>query len=194
MATQIMSNQAKREHLVETAQRLFSKHGYHGTGIDMILKESGVAKKTLYYHFQSKEELIVEVLRRYDEQFSLMVDSKVKQMADGPRGRLLAIFDVAQEWFSDKNFYGCMFINAIGEYSNTDSSIRDACKGFKERMRQYMECFCIEAGSGQPKELSEQLALLLEGSIVTAQVSQKPNAAEIAKKTAKLLLNESGQR
>ena len=80
-----MSNQAKREHLVETAQRLFSKHGYHGTGIDMILKESGVAKKTLYYHFQSKEELIVEVLRRYDEQFSLMVDSKVKQLAESPR-------------------------------------------------------------------------------------------------------------
>lgn len=184
-----MTNQDKREQLISTAQRLFSKNGYHGTGIDLILKESGIAKKTLYYHFPSKEDLIVEVLKRYDEQFSLMVDRKVKQMADDPRGRLLAIFDVAHQWFSDKSFYGCMFINAIGEYSNTDSSIRDACKGFKEKMRQYMECLCIEAGSKQPEELSEQLALLLEGSIVTAQVSQKANAASIAKKAAMLLLD-----
>jgi Transcriptional regulator len=128
-----MTNQAKREHLIETAQRLFSRNGYHGTGIDMILKESGVAKKTLYYHFQSKEDLIVEVLKRYDEQFSVMVDRKVNQLADNPKDRLLAIFDVAHEWFSDKHFYGCMFINAIGEYSHTDSSIRDACKGFKKK-------------------------------------------------------------
>lgn len=184
-----MTNQAKREHLIETAQRLFSRNGYHGTGIDMILKESGVAKKTLYYHFQSKEDLIVEVLKRYDEQFSVMVDRKVNQLADNPKDRLLAIFDVAHEWFSDKHFYGCMFINAIGEYSHTDSSIRDACKGFKEKMRQYIESLCAQTGTEHPKDLSEQLALLLEGSIVTAQVSQKPNAAAVAKKTAQILLS-----
>ncbi|MBS1993379.1 MAG: TetR/AcrR family transcriptional regulator [Cyanobacteria bacterium SZAS LIN-3] len=183
-----MTQQAKREHLIETAQKLFSRNGYHGTGIDLILKESGVAKKTLYHHFQSKEELIVEVLKRHDEQFRSMVDRRVREMADNPKDRLLAIFDVAHEWFSDKHFYGCMFINAIGEYSDTDSSIRDACRAFKEGMRQYMESLCREAGAKKPRELSEELALLLEGSIVTAQVSQIPNAAGIAKRTAKLLL------
>jgi len=128
-----VSDISRREHLVSTAQRLFSVNGYHATGIDLILKESGVAKKTLYYHFQSKEELIVEVLKRYDEEFCEMVDRRVKQLADSPKDRLLAIFDVAHEWFLDKHFYGCMFINAIGEYSNTDSSIRDTCKEFKKK-------------------------------------------------------------
>lgn len=188
-----MTNQAKRDHLIQTASRLFSKNGYHGTGIDLILKESGVAKKTLYYHFQSKEDLIVEVLKRYDEQFRTMVDKRVRELAESPKERLLAIFDVAHEWFSDKHFYGCMFINAISEYSDTNSSIRDACKAFKEEIRQYMEGFCVEGRFNEPRELSESLALLLEGSIVMAQVSQKPSAAEIAKKTAKLLLNEAAQ-
>lgn len=186
-----MTNQAKREHLIETAMRLFSRYGYHGTGIDLILKESGVAKKTLYHHFQSKEALIVEVLKQYDEQFRNMVERRVKEIADNPRDRLVAIFDIAHEWFSDKHFYGCMFINAISEYSDTDSSIRDACKVFKEETRLYMECLCSEAGFKEPKELSEELALLLEGSIVTAQVSQTPNAAGIAKRTAKVLIERA---
>ncbi|MBX9720199.1 MAG: TetR/AcrR family transcriptional regulator [Candidatus Obscuribacterales bacterium] len=186
-----MTSQAKREQLIGTALRLFAKHGYHGTGIDLILKESGVAKKTLYHHFPSKEELIVEVLKHYDDEFRTMVNQKVQKVEGGPMEKLLSIFDIAHEWFSDKHFYGCMFINAIGEYSDTDSSIRDACKLFKERMRNYMECLCVEAGFKQAKELSEELALLLEGSIVTAQVSQTANAAGIAKRAASVLLEQA---
>ena len=54
----------RRDHLVGTALSLFSKHGYHATGIDRILAESGVAKMTLYKHFRSKDELILAALRR----------------------------------------------------------------------------------------------------------------------------------
>jgi len=52
----------KRDQLIEKAQELFYREGYHATGIDRILAESGVAKMTLYKHFKSKEELILAVL------------------------------------------------------------------------------------------------------------------------------------
>ena len=52
----------KRDLLLGTAERLFYTEGYHATGIDRILSESGVAKMTLYKHFISKEELILAVL------------------------------------------------------------------------------------------------------------------------------------
>ncbi|NQD93703.1 helix-turn-helix transcriptional regulator, partial [Pseudomonas sp. CrR25] len=45
----------KREQLLNTARELFYREGYHGTGIDRILAESGVAKMTLYKHFKSKD-------------------------------------------------------------------------------------------------------------------------------------------
>lgn len=44
----------KREQLILTAQALFSREGYHATGIDRIIAESGVAKMTLYKHFKSR--------------------------------------------------------------------------------------------------------------------------------------------
>ena len=52
----------KRDQLLNTAENLFYREGYHATGIDRILAESGVAKMTLYKHFKSKDELILAVL------------------------------------------------------------------------------------------------------------------------------------
>ena len=183
-----MRENSKREHLIDTALNLFSKNGYHSTGIDLILCEAGVAKKTLYKHFESKEELIIEVLKKYDHQFRTMVETEVSKRGDTPEEHLLAIFDVAQEWFSDKRFYGCMFINAIGEYSDSDTTIRDVCKGFKQSMHSFILKLCKKGNFKRPEELADEVAMLLEGSIVTAQVSQKPEAAQIAKRTTELLI------
>ena len=57
-----------RDHLLETALRLFNQHGYHATGIDLIIAKAGVAKTTLYRHFDTKEDLILAALERRDEQ------------------------------------------------------------------------------------------------------------------------------
>ena len=50
---------SRRDHLVDTALQLFCQHGFRATGIDRVLSESGVAKKTLYNHFKSKDDLII---------------------------------------------------------------------------------------------------------------------------------------
>ena len=84
----------RRDHLVDTALKLFARGGFHATGIDTILAEAGVAKMTLYNHFRSKEELILAVLRRRDELFRNWFVKRVEQQADQPRQRLIAMFDV----------------------------------------------------------------------------------------------------
>ena len=54
--------QSRRDHLIDTALRLFYTGGFTATGIDKILAEAGVAKMTLYKHFRSKDDLILAVL------------------------------------------------------------------------------------------------------------------------------------
>ena len=46
-----------RENIVKTASELFYRNGYNSTGINEIIRESGIAKATLYNHFKSKEDL-----------------------------------------------------------------------------------------------------------------------------------------
>ena len=53
----------KKAQLVEVAIEHFNRNGFHATGVDLVLAASGIAKTTLYRHFPSKEDLIVEVLR-----------------------------------------------------------------------------------------------------------------------------------
>jgi AcrR family transcriptional regulator len=184
----------KRQELVDTAIRLFGQHGFHGTGIDRIAEEANVSKKTMYHHFRSKEELIVAALKHHDGLFRNFFMKAVEDAADTPYERLIAIFDVAHSWFSQHNFYGCMFINAIGEYSDKNTAIQQACIEFKRLMSSYIEELAAYLPIKNPVELASELAILLEGSIVTAQVSCNPNAARTAQKAARILIdNEINQ-
>ncbi|MCG8463597.1 MAG: TetR/AcrR family transcriptional regulator [Xanthomonadales bacterium] len=187
-----MPRPTRRQHLIEVAIDLFNQYGYHATGIDLILEKAKVSKRTLYVHFRSKDELILAALRHYDGLFRNHFMTQVEKTAKTPVERLLAVYQVAQEWFMQNNFYGCMFINAIGEYSATDSAIRQVCKEFKALIRDYIEGLCAELAAPDPAGLAEELGLLFEGAIVTAQVSQqKSRAAQTAKTAATALIDNA---
>ncbi len=184
-----MATLSKRDQLVKTATELFAEFGYHATGIDKILQQAGVSKKTLYHHFRSKDELILAVLRDYDSLFRNDFMKQVDNEADSPKGKLLGVYDVAERWFNSDDFFGCMYIKAIGEHSDPKSPFRDVCKQFKKLTRNYLEELCVEAGYRAAAELADQLALLLEGAIVTAQVSPEIDAARIARDAAEIIIS-----
>src|ERR1700753_1401830 len=52
-----------RDRIVEAARNLFHKQGYRGVGVDAIAEAAGTNKMTLYRHFASQDDLIVECLR-----------------------------------------------------------------------------------------------------------------------------------
>ncbi len=116
---------------------------------------------------------------------------KVENGGKTPRARLLAVFDVAQQWFNQNNFHGCLFINTIGEFSDKDTPIRQICKEYKKLVKAYIYSLCKQAGASDPLGLAEELALLLEGATVTAQVSQNFKTAHIAKRAAKALIDKA---
>lgn len=187
----VMPRKNRREHLIDTAIELFCEHGYHATGIDRILETAGVSKKTMYVHFRSKEELIYAALRQYDGVFRNNFMKAVEDSGNTPQKRLLAIFDIAGSWFEENNFFGCMFINAVGEYAEKDSPVREISRQFKQLMWSYVADLAKEGGADNHKELADEICLLLEGAIVTAQVSSNPKAAFVAKKMAKKAIEDA---
>jgi AcrR family transcriptional regulator len=190
----VKQTSSKREQLIKTALELFAKQGIHATGVDAIVEQAGVTKKTLYAHFRTKEELILAVLRHYDGLARNEFMRRVESGGTTPRTRLLAIFDFAQRWFQQNNFYGCLFINTIGEFSDEDTPIRHICKEYKKMMKAYIRELCEQARVSDPHRLAEELALLLEGATVTAQVSQNPKTAQIAKRAAKALIDKATKK
>jgi len=180
---------SRRDDLVDTALKLFYAGGFNATGIDKILAESGVAKMTLYKHFRSKDELILAVLHRRDEQFRNWLMGEMEKAAPDPRGRLLAMFDALGVWFNGRafkgmGFYGCAFINAAGEFGDHSHPAHRAAAEHKHSIVTYLERLCSELGAPEPRHLAEQLALLKEGAIATAQVRAMPEAAQISRDMA----------
>jgi AcrR family transcriptional regulator len=182
---------SKRDQLIATALELFSAHGFHATGIDRIAAVAKVTKKTMYTHFRSKEELILAALRHQDGTFRHEFMQRVAGQGSTPYDRLLGVFDAAHTWFQDKKFHGCLFINVIGEYSSTNTEIRALCKEYKALIRGHIEDLAREVKVADPKQLAASLALLLEGSIVTAQVSGSAESAGTARQAAQVLIDNA---
>lgn len=183
-----MINQPRKQHLIDTAFRLFNQYGYHATGIDWILQESGVSKATLYKHFRSKDELIMAVLQQRDEKLKVHIQTYIAQTKNAGDEPALAIFDALHDWFRSTDFFGCNFIKASGEFSQAGEAIHDYAAEHKEGVRQTIE---DQLGTGNKKtraKLSRQLALLVEGAIVRACVCGDIEAAKSAKSIAATLL------
>jgi AcrR family transcriptional regulator len=181
----------KRDELVETALKLFDREGFHATGIDRILAEAGVAKMTLYHHFRSKDELILASLRLRDERFRNDFMRRVERASDDSAERLVVIFDVLASMFDDREFRGCTFINACAEYGDRDSSIHGIAAEHKRLVLSYIRDLAHAAGAGDADRLARDLCILMEGVIVTAQVSGDGEAPAQARRIAELLVRES---
>ena len=123
-----MGRKSKRDKLIETAIKLFGEFGFHATGVDRIVEEAGVTKKTLYNHFRTKNDLILAALCRFDENSRNEFIRAIEVKGRSAQERLLAIFDVAENWFSQKNFYGCISIHANGKFGGRVKPIKEICK------------------------------------------------------------------
>ncbi len=190
---------SRRDELVDSAMKVFYRNGFHNTGLDMIVKESGISRMTLYNHFKSKDELIIATLRRRDEIFRNQLMMFVDDAEGDPVERILSVFDYHQAWFHEDTFSGCMFINASAEYADSDCAARRVSAEHKLEITRYLAGLCKDADLHDPHELAERLNLLIEGAIVHAHVvcrvqnneMQTCDTALRAKEIARLLISQS---
>lgn len=68
----------RREQLLESARKLFSEKGYRGTSTEEIAANAGLTKGALYFHFKSKEEILVALVKAMSGRFKLALESLPK--------------------------------------------------------------------------------------------------------------------
>jgi len=183
-----------RERILDTAYELFSRNGIRAVGVDRIIAESGVAKMTLYRHFGSKDELVLEFLRRREQRWTQeWLQAEVERRADDPAERLLAIFDVFDAWFRTDDFDGCSFINVLLELTDRASPVRRATVGHLATIRSFLQRLAADAGVADPEDFARRWHILMKGSIVAAGEGDR-EAARRAQAIGKLLLADARAR
>jgi AcrR family transcriptional regulator len=181
---------SKRDQLITTAQDLFYREGYHATGIDRILAESGVAKMTLYKHFRSKDELIQAVLEKREQ--GMLEQLAGLRASAPPREAVLQVFDGLHAWISEANFCGCSFINAAAEFHDREHPIHRQAAAFKAAFAGHLRESLERLGAADAVQLASQLQFLFEGALSMAHVQGPGDQALQAKAAAEVLLDSAG--
>jgi AcrR family transcriptional regulator len=180
-----------RERLVTAAYELFARGGVQAVGIDAIIERSAVARQTLYRHFGSKQELVLAFLERREEVWTYgWLAAEVRRRERDPRRRLLAIFDVFDEWFRSPDFEGCSFINVMLEHPAPDHPLHVAAADYLERIRAFLAELAADAGIADAASFALEWHILMKGSIVSAGEGDR-EAAQRAKRIGRVLLAQS---
>jgi AcrR family transcriptional regulator len=181
-----------RERISQAAYELFSRDGTQSVGIDAVIAHAGAAKMTLYRNFRSKDELILDFLRRREQLWTReWLQAEAQKRGDTPQARLLAIFEVFGEWFADPDFDGCAFLTTMIEIKDPDSPVRQASVQHLANIREFIKALAAEAGIADTDAFARQWHILMKGSIMAAHEGDLA-AARRARGLGVLLLRSHG--
>jgi AcrR family transcriptional regulator len=158
-----------RERILTTAYRLFTRRGIRAVGTDEVISVSGVARATLYRHFPSKNDLVLAVLQRREELWTLgLVEQQSRLRGETPEEQLLAIFDVFHDWFQKReDFDGCSFINVLIELGAAHPAGQASIQ-YLDNIRTIVRERAEAAGLVDVDNFARSWHILMKGSIIAA--------------------------
>ncbi len=179
-----------RNRILETANRLFYADGIRATGVDAIAEGAGVTKRTLYYHFRSKDDLIEAYLVARDQPnldaFRKWFDAAEGDISD----KIGAVFDGIARATRHPKWRGCGFLRTAGELANLPGhpAIK-AGAAHKKRIEAWLAGELADRGSNSPDSLARQLVLLIDGAFSSMLVHHDPAYVTEAGAAARALVS-----
>lgn len=160
-----------RKKILLTASRLFQIQGYHATGLNQIIKESGSPKGSLYYYFPNgKEELAVESIKLICELVRDKIRNSLEKISDPVESIQALINEIASDIFHIEDVTACSVSLLALETSLISEPIRSVCKqAFEIWENVYFEKL-TDGGMDckKAKEMSVLIQLMIEGALVNA--------------------------
>ncbi|MEM7757022.1 MAG: TetR/AcrR family transcriptional regulator [Cyanobacteria bacterium P01_A01_bin.40] len=188
------SSHNPRQRILETASQLFYQKGIQNVGINEIIATSEVAKRTLYRHFASKDELIEAVMKHRANEWLRWFETAVQDRGNTAKERLLATFDVLREWYASPDFRGCPFINAVLEIADASHPAHEVSIGVRESIRIQIKQLANQAGVEDSESFSQQYLLLIGGASLMATIEGVSGGANYAQQALSTLINSALDR
>ncbi|RVU38902.1 TetR/AcrR family transcriptional regulator [Hwanghaeella grinnelliae] len=175
--------------IIGAAEELFYEHGLRSVSVDMIAERAGVTKRTLYYHFDSKDDLIEAYLQARDnptiERYRTWLGAADRPMPD----RIRHLFSCLAEYAGQPNWRGCGFTRAAIELIDMPGHPAVIMAAdHKKRFEAWLARAFEEAGTAGPALLGQQVVTLIEGAIAQILVHRDVSYARVAGQAAALLV------
>lgn len=177
-----------RKRIIEAASKLFYGEGIRAVSVDAVAEKAGVTKRTLYYHFESKDELVAAYLEARDQP-NLKLMAGWFDKAEGPLPQKIeAIFQNLARSARHPRWKGCGFLRTAAELANLPGhpAIRIGAR-HKAGFERWLAGACAEHGATAPEELARQVVLLIDGAFSVMLVHRDPAYVEAAGRAAAAL-------
>lgn len=179
---------APRERILESAYQLFTRRRIRDVGVNEVVAQAAVTKATFYNHFRSKDDLVLAFLEVREQRATIdWLQTGALQRGATPEARLLAIFDIFDEWFGGDEFESCPFIHVLLEMGPRHP-LGEASIHYLENVRGLVRHLAVDAGLRDPAGFARAFHILMKGSIVAA-VEGDTGAARSAKELARMLID-----
>lgn len=176
-----------REHILKTASALFYAQGVRAVGVDLVIREAGVAKTSLYRYFPTKDDLIVEFLKREDMEFWSEWASVARRHENDPMGELESHMRWIGERLARENYRGCPQINVAAEFADPQHPARGVARAHMKALRKVMDALAQRMSVEDPQQLGGQLALLVNGAFVSGGLLRPEEATDVLLASARAL-------
>ncbi|MDJ0338762.1 TetR/AcrR family transcriptional regulator [Cryobacterium sp. PH31-O1] len=156
-----------KERLLASARVLFHERGINPTGIDLIVRQAGVAKASLYNNFASKEALVVAYLEQELDGWVRKVhgqDDPLAQRSD----RIATVFEDIARAVESHTFFGCPFTNAVIELPDC-AAVRVVADRYRTMLRAHLAEI---SGADAASSLASRLVLLYDAAITAAKMGR----------------------
>ena len=178
-----------RRRIVEAAYDLFYAGGFMRAGVDAIAAAAGVTKRTLYYHFDSKDTLLAAVL---EAQHHLALESVQRwacKATGSPENLVETLFAEFGKWAGQPRWHGSGFTRIAMELADmAGHPARAMAKRHKIAVEKLLMEKLSESGTAQPHEIARQVMLLLEGCMSLVLIHGDTAYAATAATAAKRLV------
>lgn len=175
-----------RERILAVACDLFYRNGIHAVGVELIAEAARTNKMTLYRHFKSKDDLVVE----YARQLAAAGDAVWAHLAaahpDNPEKRLASWIDHVEEIVTSNAERGCALANAAVELQPGHPA-RAVIEDYKDRKRKHLVKLFRAARYREPERLADEVFLLFEGARISIQCGSRGPASRLVKMLRDLL-------
>jgi len=181
------------QRLVEAAIRRFYRDGFRSVGLDQILSDVDISKTAFYKHFESKEDLMLAALESQNAWLQDKFRTMIRERGGPePQAQLHAVLDVVDEILESDDFQGCIFVNAAMEFPLPHEPAHIAASQNKHAIEAIIHDLAVAAGAAGPRDLAQELCLIIEGAYVTRQVTGNRQTIDIARRLARRTLAAHG--
>ena len=188
------SGQRTRQRILDAAYGLFRRKGFTRAGMDDIAAATGVTKRTLYHHFESKDALLAAVLDAQHELALAAFKTFGDRMAGSPEQMVGAMFEDLAVWSDRPRWAGSGFTRLVVELADLPGHpARLVARRHKALLERHLADLLAQAGIVRPTDIAREIWLLSEGAITMMLVHGDRGYAAAAARAAQTLLHRSAE-